>query len=98
MTSSFRGVSARNFAEKVRRVSPRIFAECLREISRREKKKKICANLREISRSFLREGSRFRIFVRGENAKKEHFSWADLYVCNFAIFLFLLNTFSGCTC
>ena len=40
----------------------------------------ICANLREISRSFLRESSRLRIFVRGENAKKELFSWADLYI------------------
>ena len=39
-----------------------------------------CANLREISRSFLRERSRLRIFVRGVNAKKELFSWADLYI------------------
>ena len=38
------------------------------------------ANLREISRSFLRESSRLRIFVRGVNAKKELFSWADLYM------------------
>ena len=33
----------------------------------------VCANLREISRSFLRESSRLRIFVRGVNAKKEFF-------------------------
>ena len=32
-----------------------------------------CANLREISRSFLRESSRLRIFVRGVNAKKSFF-------------------------
>ena len=51
-------------------MSPRNLAE----------KKKVCANLREISRSFLRESSRLRIFVRGVNAKKEFFSWADLYV------------------
>ena len=41
----------------------------------------VWANLREISRGFLRESSRLRIFVRGMNAKKEFFSWADLYVC-----------------
>ena len=40
--------------------------------------KVVCSNLREISRSFLRESSRLRIFVRGVNAKKELFSWADL--------------------
>ena len=40
----------------------------------------VCANLREISRCFLRESSRLRIFVRGVNAKKELFSWADLYI------------------
>ena len=40
----------------------------------------VCANLREISRSFLCESSRLRIFVRGVNAKKELFSWADLYI------------------
>ena len=40
----------------------------------------VCANLRETSRSFFRESSRLRIFVRGVNAKKELFSWADLYV------------------
>ena len=39
-----------------------------------------CANLREISWSFLRESSRLKIFVREVNAKKELFSWADLYV------------------
>ena len=53
-----------------RGVSPRVFAE---------KKKMVCTNLREISRSFLRESSRLRIFVRGVNAKKELFAWADLY-------------------
>ena len=35
--------------------------------------------LREILRSFLRESSRLRIFVCRVNAKKELFSWADLY-------------------
>ena len=40
----------------------------------------VCSNLREISRSFLRDSSRLRIFVRGVNAKKELFSWADLSV------------------
>ena len=64
MTPSFRGVAARNLAEKLR--------ESLAV------KKMVCANLREISRSFLRESSRLRIFVRGVNAKKELFSWADL--------------------
>ena len=38
----------------------------------------VCANLREILRSFLRESSRLRIFVRGVNAKKELFFGADL--------------------
>ena len=66
MTPSFRGVSARNLAE------------CLRETSWR--KNIVCANLREISRSFLRESSCLRTFVRGVNAKKELFSWADLYM------------------
>ena len=32
-----------------------------------------CADLREISQSFLCESSRLRIFVRGVNAKKELF-------------------------
>ena len=59
MTPSFRGVSARNFAEE---------------------KKMVCVNLREISRSFLRESLRLRIFVLGVNAKKELFPWADLCV------------------
>ena len=40
----------------------------------------VCATLREISRSFLHESSRLRIFVRGVNAKKELFSWAGLYI------------------
>ena len=48
-------------------------------------KKKVCANLREISRSFLRKSSRLRIFVRGVNAKRELFSWADLYVASIYI-------------
>ena len=60
-----------NFSAKVRGVSPRAFAEF---------QQMVCAKLREISRSFLRECSRFRIFVRGVNAKKELFSWADLYI------------------
>ena len=37
----------------------------------------VCANLREISRSLLRESSRLRIFVREVNAKQELFSWAE---------------------
>ena len=87
MTPSFRGKSARKFAEK--------FAEFLGEISRSfstsfrgvslrnlaEKKKMVCASLREIPRSFLRESSRLRNFVRRVNAKKELFSaWADQYI------------------
>ena len=35
-----------------------------------------CANLREISRSFLRESSRLRIFVLGVNAKNKEFFFA----------------------
>ena len=54
----------------IRGVSPRNFAE----------KKMLCVNLREISWSFLRKSSRLRIFVQGMNAKKELFSWADLYM------------------
>ena len=45
------------------------------------RKNMVCASLREISRSFLRESSRLRTFVRGVNAKKRvFFSWADLYM------------------
>ena len=40
----------------------------------------VCASLRELSRSFLRESSRLKTFVREVNAKKELFSCADLYV------------------
>ena len=40
----------------------------------------VCANLREISQSFLCESLHLRIFVREVNAKKELFSWADLYM------------------
>ena len=40
----------------------------------------VCANLREISWSFLPESSLLKMFVCGMNAKKELFSWADLYV------------------
>ena len=69
--------SSRRNSAKVRGVSRRVFAEFLREISRR--RKMVCASLREISRSFIRESSLLRIFVRGVNAKKELFSWADLY-------------------
>ena len=39
-----------------------------------------CTNLREILLSFLCKSSRLRISVRAMNAKKELFSWADLYV------------------
>ena len=56
---------------KFRGETPRVFAEFLREISRSEKM--VCANLREISRSFLRESLRLRIFVRVLNAKKSFF-------------------------
>ena len=79
MTPSFRGVSARKFAEELRD-SSRNFSECFRGVSPRNlaKKKMVYARLREISRSFLRESSSLRIFVRGVNAKKEPFSWADL--------------------
>ena len=69
------------------------FAEFLGEFSRsvsnksrgekKKKKKLVCPSLREISRRFLRESSRLRIFVCGVNAKKKSFfSWADLYVNN----------------
>ena len=103
MTPSFRGVSARKFAD------PGVFrqnfveslcefiAEFLREISRRKngsarayaksrgEKERVCASLREISQSFLREISRLKHFVRGVNAKKDIFSWADLYIVLFSI-------------
>ena len=65
-----REISRRN-SMKVCGVSPRVFAEFLRKISRNEKI--VCANLRELSRSFLRESSRLRIFVRGVNVKQELF-------------------------
>ena len=42
----------------------------------RGEKKKVGGNLCEK----LRESSRLRNFVRGVNAKKELFSWADLYI------------------
>ena len=61
MTPSFRGVAARNIAEK----------------------KMVCANFCEISRSFLRESSLLRIFIRGVNAKKEFFTWADCIYAKF---------------
>ena len=79
MTPSFRGLSARNLAEKLRE-SSRGFSASFRGVSPQNlaEKKMVCANLREISRSFLRESSRLRIFVRGVNSKKELFSWADL--------------------
>ena len=38
----------------------------------------VCANFCEISRSFLRESSRLRIFVREGEHEKRAFSWADL--------------------
>ena len=38
------------------------------------REKKVCVNI-----SFLHESLRLRIFVRGVNAKKKFFSWADLY-------------------
>ena len=59
--------------------------ETAQKFAEKKKKKKItvCANLREISRSFLCESSRLRIFVREVNAKKELFSRADLYVIYF---------------
>ena len=73
---------SRSICAKFRGENPRKFAKFLREFSRSfsEKIKMICTNLREISRSFLRESSLLRIFVRGMNAKKELFSWADLYI------------------
>ena len=74
MTPSFRGVSVRKFAEFLGDFSRSCSAKS------RGEKKMVCASLREISRSFLRESLRLRIFVRGVNAKKELFSWADLYV------------------
>ena len=67
---------APSFAQYVRESLRRNFAVFLAE------KKMVCANLLEISQSFLRENSRLRIFVRGVNAVKELFSWSDLYVNN----------------
>ena len=55
--------SSRRNSAKVRGVSRRVFVEFLREIRGEEK-------------NGLRE--RLRNFVRGVNAKKELFSWADL--------------------
>ena len=89
MTQSFRRVSAQNLAETLCE-SSRSFSAGFHGVSPRnigEKKKMVCANLCEISWSFLRESSRLRIFVRGVNAKKELFSWADLYICPFVSFL-----------
>ena len=77
---------SRSIGAKSRGDTPRKFAEFLSGFSRsfsaksRGEKKMVCANLREISRICLRESSHLRIFVRGMNAKKELFSWADLYV------------------
>ena len=84
MTPSFRGVAARNLAEK-RRESSRSVSASFRGVSPRNvaEKKMVCANLREISRSFLRESSRLRISVRGVNSKKDIFSWADLYAFSY---------------
>ena len=81
MTPSFCGVAARNLAEKVRD-SSWSFSVSFRGVSSRNlaEKKMVCANLREISRSFHREISHLRIFVHGVNAKKELFYWADLYI------------------
>ena len=61
-----RKISWRNSAN-VCRVSLGVFTEFLRG------EKMLCANLCKISRSFLSESSRLRIFVRGVNAKKELF-------------------------
>ena len=74
MTSSFRGVSARKFAEKLHE-SLQGFSASFRGVSSQNlaEKNMVCASSREISRSFLRESSRLRIFVRGVNAKTEFF-------------------------
>ena len=71
-----RKTSQRNSA-KTRRVSPQVVAE-FRGLRNLAEKKMVCANLCEISRSFLRESSRLRIFVSGVNAIF-FFSGADLY-------------------
>ena len=73
MTPSFRGEDPRKFMEFLREFSRSVSAKS------RGEKTMVCTNLREISRSLLREISRLRIFVCGVNAKKELFSWADLY-------------------
>ena len=75
----------RSICANVRGETPRKFAEFLGEFSRSfsaksRGEKMVCASLREISWIFLRESSNLRIFVHGENAKKELFSWADLYL------------------
>ena len=64
MTPSFRGVSARKFAEFLLEFSRSFSAK-----SRGEKTN----GLRELTRSLLRESSRLRIFVHGVNAKKRAF-------------------------
>ena len=64
MTPSFRGVSAQNFAEKLRENSA--------SSDLAEKK----SGLRELTRNLANVRIReflFAIFVRGVNAKKEHF-------------------------
>ena len=66
------GISSGKFAEFLHE-SLWSFSASFREVSRN------IANLREISRSFLCESSRLRLSVHRVNAKKELFSWADLY-------------------
>ena len=78
MTPSFRGVSAQNFAEKLRESSRSLFSRSFSAKSRGENNG--LPELTRNPRSFLREISRLKIFVRGVNAKKELFSWGDLYV------------------
>ena len=93
MTPSFRRVPARNFAEKLHE-SSRSFSASFRGVSLRnftERKKKICANLREISRKvrvwklFFAEWTRKK---KKKKKKKETFflgwsvhAWKHLKIC-----------------
>ena len=72
MTPSFRGVSARNFAEKLRGSSQSFFAKFLGE---KNGLRELMRNLEEFS---LRKFA-FENFCSRSEREKELFSWADLY-------------------
>ena len=99
ITPSFRGVSARKFTEKLRESSGSFHAnlgEFSRSFSTKScEEKMVCASLREISRGFLRESSRLRIFVRGVNAKRSVFLGL---ICNVESVRDLMLTCGYCFC